>query len=235
MRMRDSLSKIAATFDRFVYALESFKRNYETDKQIEGIRKITSNSKDYKENEEKVQKNIDDWRDFLHKYSLILMSIAGFFVALLTLTKESVDWVQIKYGFLLLGISITLTFITIFTTLFLQRKIIDGNFYFGLYCTKPWTEHEDKTLHYTDAMRINLEKWIISNAVKLVTANNLKKHQEKYLKNLIKTDRKVLRGLKYSGGTYKWFEYVRVWSTIIILVTSFWGIYKIATEILSFR
>jgi len=225
-----SMDSIARSFEKVASELQAFRMKYESECSLKNIKESFNSGTSLKDEldlqEPKVQKNIDDWRDYLHKYSLILISVLGFFIALATLTEKEIDLPNITMGLVLVGISLVITFIAIFSTIFLQRRIIDGNFAFGLHCKEPYTKHPDE-IHYNDAIRRNLRETIQGYKVQL-KSKELSKKERRVLKKTLKADMRMFRALKYSGGTYLWLEHIRVIYTVLILGTSLWGLFKIA-------
>lgn len=227
----DSLhyGRIASAFEKIGLEVSLFRIRYESECTNRRIKETFASVHDLKESiaekEPKVQKNIDDWRDYLHKYSLVLLSSLGFFIGLVNLTPKPIDLEQITTGFIFICISLVVVFFAIFSTIFLQRKIIDGNFSFGLLCKEPYTQHPDE-VHYHDAIRRNLKDGI--EKVKEELKNpSLNKKEKRNLKKRIQADKRMLGSLKYSGGTYLWLEQFRGVLTVLILATSLIGLYKI--------
>jgi len=227
------ITKIGSALEKIALEFSFFRISYDSEntrKRISETFNTPSFVKEIEKNEPKVQKNIDDWRDYLHKYSLVLISIGGFFITMVTISQKNIDLGKIAYGFAWLGISIAMTFLTIFLTIFLQRKILDGNFAFGQWCGAPYDKHPDE-IHWADAVRRNLKELIEKNKEKLKT-ETLNKKERRNLKKAIKEDTKQLKSMKYCGGTYSWLEQVRVWLTTIIIITSFVGIFILGSSVI---
>lgn len=232
------ITKIGFALEKIAYELTFFRINYEaenTRRRIDETFKVNPLIKQIEENDIKVQKNIDDWRDYLHKYSLILISIAGFLLAIVTLNKSSIEISDAISGFIWLGISIGATFFAIFLTVFLQRRIIDGNFAFSQCCGAPNDKHPDE-IHWSDAVRRNLKDSIDRNKQKLKEdCENMHYKEKRNLKKGIWEDTRLLKSMKYCGGTYSWLEKVRLFFTMTIVITSFYGVFALGETLISQR
>lgn len=175
------------------------------------------------------RENFKEWRDYLYKYILIMTTITGFFTTLMSAkwTRVIPDPVTVYWAFGLMGSSIFVGLIAIFTTIFIERQIIDSHVLFAL----PTGKDRDPDINPIDAHKMGARESIAENQAKLEIETDEK--QRAILRMKIKADKRHLRLMKYVAAPVSWYEYVRLGTTATMIILSLAGIGILMNELLA--
>ncbi len=217
--------------DPLVSALESIASEMQQVRHQRTLNNLSKPSEfeiELKKSEPLIQKNFEEWRDYLHKYTLIMMAIAGFFATLFgsQWTRTIPDPVATYVGFGFIGLSILLALITIFTAIFVERQIVDARVFFAL-----GTKKREDTENPIDAMRLNYLDAIGKNEKLLESATEPK--DIAWLEQCLKADRRGIKRVKYIAAPATWYEYVRFWTTLCMIILSFVGVIMLMNQLLT--
>ncbi|MDD3662622.1 MAG: hypothetical protein PHT84_02030 [Candidatus Pacebacteria bacterium] len=156
-------------------------------------------------------KNYSDWRDYLHRYYLVMLAIAG---GLGIYQKTN------QLSLILIISGVLLGFILINLYLYWERKHI--RFSYDIDITKPYKLFDYPGIKNNPslALKLNLEKIIKDNTDLLKKSDN--KEQSKLLRGKIKADKRWLGMIKY----WNMYGFERIWiiGVVISLLLTFVGI-----------
>jgi len=183
---------------------EELKR--EAEKSIEEIKSLCDLASDLS------LKNYSSWRDYLHKYYLVMLVIAG---GLGIYQKAN------QLSLILIISGVLVGFIIINLYLYWERKHI--RFSYDIDITKPYKlfDHPDiKESNPPLALKLNLKKTIEDN--KNLLKQSKDKEQSKLLKGKIKADKRCLKMIKY----WNMYGFEPIWITgvVVSLLLTFAGI-----------
>ena len=197
-------------------------------------------SKQWNESRPLIRESFESWRDYLYKYALVLMSILGFLVTLIAtkwIGQLSVPMVTI--GIVCITLSILITFLAIFITLYLERLFIDADLEF--------TRSMDVGFHRADgvddphrnpmrAIERHLAGVIATREQELEALRNRRSTEQLSdvetqilddqiadLESGIKKDKRSKALMKYVGVRYTSYETARLIITIVVIVLSLVG------------
>lgn len=226
---------------RLVFALETSERRKEIEKITSRGDKKDMFTEEWEESKPIIQKNFESWRDYLYKYALVLVSVLGFLTTLIA-TK----WVgQLSIALVIVGIvcillSILITFLSIFITLYLERKFVAANMAFTQCMQVGFHKADGQDDGRRSPMRA-IEKYLGEVIVKREhDLEDLKKqravdglsefNKEKLDGEIldlgmgIKGDRRTKALMKYVGIQYTGYETARLIITIAIIILSLSGL-----------
>jgi hypothetical protein len=128
------LSNVRSELALLRMRIDSVDRTLDFQRRLDDLRKPDGFLKEAEKAEPLIQKNFEEWRDYLHKYSLVMMSIAAFFTTLIgsNLLRITLNWTAVYWAFGFIGASVFLALLSIFITIFVERKIIDARIWFEL-------------------------------------------------------------------------------------------------------
>lgn len=186
----------------------------ESNERLEKMNKYTDDL------DAKSMHNFAEWRDYLHKYYVLMLTFiggSGIFSAI----QQSQEWKIIWGIYLALG-GVIFGFCTINIYFYLERKWFQISNYVSIAGFGETQQHPDVENDVALATRLNLSQKIKQFQVQLKEAKrNKDKKRIHYLKQLIK-GHKMERGLmKYLGQQFGFIERFWVSSVIIsLLLTS---------------
>ncbi len=197
-------------------------------RELDDLRKPNDFIKKAEESDALIRENFKEWRDYLHKYLLIMISITGFFTALLSAkwTRAVPDLGMIYAAFGLMGASIVVGLIAIFATIFIEKKIIDARVLFAL----PAVKKRDPRIHPVEMHKMDAREAIAENEAKLRTETD--KDEIAWLKLRIKANGHHLKLMNYVTAPSEWFDYVRLGTTALMMGLSLLGIGLLMRELL---
>lgn len=196
-----------------------------------------------------IRESFESWRDYLYKYALVLISILGFLVTLIAtkwIGQLSVPMVTI--GIVCITVSILITFLSIFITLYLERLFIDADLEF--------TRSVDVGFHRADgvddplrnpmrAIEKHLASVIATREQELAAlrercateqlSDAAAEQLEGEIADLdsgIKKDKRSKGLMKYVGVRYSSYETARLYITLGIVILSLIGISTIVYTLL---
>lgn len=235
---------------RLVSALETTERRKELEKITSRGDKKDMFTEEWEESKPIIQKNFESWRDYLYKYGLVLISVLGFLTTLLA-TKwiGQLSIVLVVLGIVCIGLSVLMIFVSIFITLYLERKFVAANMAFTQ-CMQVGFHKEDgqddgkrnpmKAIEKYLAQVIVKREAELEELNKKCASNGLSDlDQEKLdweiadLSTGIKGDRRTKALMKYVGVQYTSYETARLIITIIVVVVSLVGLGTIIYALLS--
>ncbi|MDD2680751.1 MAG: hypothetical protein PHE20_01455 [Patescibacteria group bacterium] len=157
-------------------------------------------------------KNYSTWRDYLHKYYLVMLAIAGGLGIYQDGNRSSL---------ILIVIGVLIGFLTINLYLYWERKHI--RFSYDIDITKPYKFFNHSDIKESDpplALRLNLRDVIEANRKLLKESSN--KEESKILKGKINADKRWLSMIKY----WNMYGFDPFWITgvIISLLLTFLGL-----------
>lgn len=148
-----------------------------------------------------------------------MMAIAGFFVTLVSAnwTRTQPDMDAVYFAFILIGLSIALSWIAVFGTILIERFETSGRILFALPGTK-----RDPMIHPVTAKKMDYREAIKEKKKQLAVEMDPVKRS--FLKHGLTSERRGLFLMYFVDAPVTWYEFVRVGLTLIIMILSFIGI-----------
>jgi len=146
----------------------------------------------------KSQKNFSQWRDFLYKYYLIIMTVIG--GTGLFASNEQLKNHFISLGLFLSLFGIIIGFLLINVYFYFERKTLQIEHYITTYNPYKLYKHPDVENNMILAIKLNLRNVIKSNEELL--KNTKEKKKIIAIKKAIKADKNMINLLKYFGGNF---------------------------------
>lgn len=194
-----------------------------------------------------IHKNFESWRDYLYKYTLVVLSILGFLSTLIaTKWMGELNIPLVVTSIVLMGLSIVVSFLTIFLTLYMERKFAAANMSFSQSMAVGFGKERDGD---KNPMRC-IEKYLAElieqrekalevlkkrRSVQGLSALDIEKLDWEIadLETGIKADKRDRSLMKYVGVQYTSYETLRLIITIVIVALSTSGIGTIIYALLS--
>jgi hypothetical protein len=222
------LSRIAHEIAMTKMAIDSLTSELRHEHRLAALQKPDGFMKATDEWKILVRENFKEWRDYLHKYVIVMMAIAGFFTTLMSAnwTRVIPDQVTVYWAFSLMGGSIFMGLTAIFFTIFIERQIIDSHVLFEL----PTKKDRDPDMNPIDSHKIGSRESIAENEAKLEQETD--PVQCAILRNKIRADKRHLRLMYFVAAPVSWYEYVRVGATALMIILSLIGIALLMRELL---
>jgi len=223
------LTRIANEISMTKFAIDRLTNEVQFQRNLADSQKPDEFMKKADESEGLIRENFKEWRDYLYKYILVMTTITGFFTALMSAkwTRVVPDPATVYWAFGFMGVSIFVGLIAIFTTIFIERQIIDSHVLFAL----PTSKDRDPDVNPIDAHKMGARESIAENEIKLKTETDEKRRE--ILKMQIKADKRHLRLMYFVAAPHEWYEYVRVGTTALMMVLSLAGIGILMHELLT--
>ncbi|KKW38548.1 MAG: hypothetical protein UY85_C0029G0032 [Candidatus Peribacteria bacterium GW2011_GWB1_54_5] len=221
------LSGIRSEVSLLKIKMDSLERIFDFQRRLDELNRPDRFLEEAAKSESLIQKNFEEWRDYLHKYSIVMMSITAFFTTLVgsNLMRVEPDWSTVYWSFGFIGTSVLLALLSIFITIFVERKIINARVLFALPGRK-----RDERINPIDGRKMDYRDSIEECKQKLKQETD--PDEIKWLKLRIKADKRGLRLMKYVAAPVGWYESVRLWMTVLMLGMSFIGIVIMMSQFL---
>ncbi len=229
MLISNALNRIALEIGLTKMSIDALTRQIEFQRNLEDLRRPSEFSKRAEESDALIRENFKEWRDYLHKYILIMTTITGFFTVLISAkwTRVVPDLGMVYTAFGLIGTSIVVGIIAIFATIFIEKRIVDARVMFSL----PAVKKRDPRINLIECHRMDCREAIAENQAKLDQETN--EDEIAWLKVRIKADKYHMKLMKYVAAPSEWIEYVRVGTTALMMCLSFAGIAILMHELLA--
>lgn len=194
-----------------------------------------------------IHNNFESWRDYLYKYTLVMLSILGFLSTLIaTRWIGELNIAPVVTSIVLMGLSVVISFLTIFLTLYLERKFTAANMSFSQSMAVGFGKERDGDKNPMRCIEKYLAELIETREKELETLKGRRNAEglsaldiEKLdweiadLETGIKTDKRDKSLMKYVGMQYTSYETLRLIITIIIVALSTIGMGMIIYALLS--
>ena len=233
-----------------VSALERAERAKEMEKIISRGDKKDMFTEAWEEAKPLIHNNFESWRDYLYKYALVLITVLGFVMTLI-----ASKWVGqlhiglVAFGIICISLAILISFISIFITLYLERKFTAADMAFTQCMQVDFHRKDGQDDGKRNPMRA-IEKYlegVIEQREKELAGLNQRLIEEKltYVDRMkleweiadlsagIKGDRRTKALMKYVGVQYTTYEVARLIVTLIVLCLSLAGLVTIIFTLLN--
>lgn len=154
-----------------------------------------------KDLEERSMKNFSEWRSYLHKYFLIILTIIGGTRIFSTNIALQNDLITIGIYGALAGVFIGFILINLY--FFVERKWMQITAHISAVNPDQLYNHPDARGDIKLGMKLNLEKGISDMREKLSQSKSFSERKE--LRMRINADKKIIRLIKYIGAPFGGF------------------------------
>lgn len=177
------------------------------------------------------EKNFQEWRDYLYKFAFVMITVLGFLISLIATRwiGEGLDISKIELSLNLIGASLVGAFLTIFYSMYLERRFEDAEVNFALGMEVGNCDHKD-AVHPFEALRLNTKTFINKNKADLKKTTDPK--MRRTLRLRIRADKKALRKIKYMGVKLTTYDAIRFSITAVVIGLSLAGMFVLSRELL---
>lgn len=248
--MENEIRALTTEVRNLVATLEKAERQKEFDKILSRGDKKDMFTEEWEESKPIIQRNLESWKDYLYKYALVLISVLGFLTTLIaTKWVGNLNVGVVVFGIICLGLSVLITFVSIFLTLYLERKFVAANMAFTQ-CMQVGFHKEDGADDGKRSPIRAIEKYLgkvigqreqeLHGLEERRTGEGLSElDKEKLdweiadLRTGIKGDRRTKALMKYVGVQYTSYETARFVITIFVIALSLVGLSVVLYALLS--
>ncbi len=221
----DQISQAINNLARAVHGIES-KLGKMTDKGSIG-------QQEWEKSQPLIHSSFESWRDYLYKFSLAIGAALGFLITFISSkwTQTGLDSGTVNLGLLLIAISVLVSFLLIFISLYLERLFLSAHVEFARCMDVGYGNERGTITNPIVCVELTLREHLAERLEKFHKLTN--PHTIREERQGIKLDRRNIRLMKYVGLKFTKYEHVRLIGTLAIFSLSFAGFYLIATELLT--